>query len=430
MHLIIEKGKDVGKEIAVPSGGMKFGRSPANDFVLADPKVMLFQGRFFFKSDDTLWVTDFSAQEKTTVGGIPVDEHQLAVGELVEVGDTAFRVIHIKPGSGNKTPSKTAESETEEIDLGFKPEKKGRVKKDGEKKSTLMHRVLQVVTVLLVLMVLAVATQVFLSSEPAAAVDAPEVKNLSLVYECVRGSSKNIFRYYLELTDDGTASIQINDLNNRHISKSVNVPAKELETFSRRLGGSGFFEIDRDYIVKAPNRYEMVDIAIYRNGEFNQVKVLNRQLPSEIKSAVSILEEFVSDELDVPFTLLEEPETLLRYAGESFRLGQARFNERDVSPGYLAESVKHFQSAMMYLETLEPKPELFTKAVEKMEQAKAEQDARYKDFMFNAERAIRLGDWREASKYLRILAELIPDRKDERYEIISAKQLEVEENLR
>jgi hypothetical protein len=55
---------------------------------------------------------------------------------------------------------------------------------------------------------------------------------------------------------------------------------------------------------------------------------------------------------------------------------------------------------------------------------------RYKDYKFNAERAMRLGDWREAEKQLRILAELIPDRNDERYEIISSKQLEVEEHLR
>ena len=37
-HLIIEQGKDVGKEVTVPSGGMKFGRSPANDLVLDDAR--------------------------------------------------------------------------------------------------------------------------------------------------------------------------------------------------------------------------------------------------------------------------------------------------------------------------------------------------------------------------------------------------------
>ena len=50
-HLIIEQGDSIGTEVTVPPSGMKFGRSPANDFVLNDDSVMLFHGRFFFKSD-------------------------------------------------------------------------------------------------------------------------------------------------------------------------------------------------------------------------------------------------------------------------------------------------------------------------------------------------------------------------------------------
>ncbi len=78
-HLIIEQGEAVGTEVSIPMAGMKFGRSPANDLVLKDESVMLFHGRFFFKSDGSLWVTDFGAGEKTTVGGLPIDEHQLKV---------------------------------------------------------------------------------------------------------------------------------------------------------------------------------------------------------------------------------------------------------------------------------------------------------------------------------------------------------------
>ena len=72
-HLSIEQGKEVGNEITVPTSGMKFGRSPANELVLEDDAAMLFHGRFFFKTDGTLWVTDVGAGEKNTVGGVPVD---------------------------------------------------------------------------------------------------------------------------------------------------------------------------------------------------------------------------------------------------------------------------------------------------------------------------------------------------------------------
>ncbi|MEA2068652.1 MAG: FHA domain-containing protein [Verrucomicrobiota bacterium] len=434
-HLIIEQGKEVGREITVPASGLKFGRSPANDLVLDGDAVMLFQGRFFFKSGGTLWVTDFSAAEKTLVGGEPIDEHALKVGDLVDVGATAFRVIGTKLGGESPAaPGVAKDSVDDEIDLGFKPANKSRYakeKKERTKTQSLIHRVLQVAVILLFLLLVAVAIPelVQLNGKGVAPVLDQE-KSLSFTYECVRGSWKNIFRYYLELTPEGVVSIQIDDLRNRHNSKSAEVSAEALEALSRRLGGSGFFEIERDYVVRAPNAYESYDIAIYRNGRFNKVRVLNREKPKDFEHTVSILEDFVFSELDVPFTLLEEDEVLIRYAGESFKLGEARFSERDVRPGNLAQSVKHYREALVYLEALDLKPDLYGRTKLGMARATSEQDARYKDYMFNAERAMRLGDWREAEKQLRILAELVPDRGDKRYETISSKQLEVEGHLR
>ena len=50
--------------------------------------------------------------------------------------------------------------------------------------------------------------------------------------------------------------------------------------------------------------------------------------------------------------------------------------------------------------------------------------------MFETDKAIRLGQWTEAEKYLRILSELVPDRNDPRYDKISTKLLNVEHHLR
>lgn len=432
-HLIIEQGKEVGREVSVPSSGMKFGRSPANDLVLDDESVMLFQGRFFFKSDGTLWITDFSNAEKTTVGGEPVDEHALKVGDLVEVGNAAFRVVATDLGEESSEPV-AEESTGDEIDLGFKSVKKtkpSKEKKERTKAQSFVHRVLQVLIVLLVLLVIAVALPELRKLNGTTVSPAVEKNEaLAFTYECVRGSYKDIFRYYLELTPDGRASIEIDNLGRRHIYKSAEVSPEALEALSRRLTGSGFFDIGRDYVLDLPNAYELYDIAIYCSGRFNQVRVLNKEKPSDFQHTVSILEDFVFSELDIPFTLLEDEETLLRLAAEAFKLGQARYSERDVRPGNLAKAVKHYKEAMVYLETFDPKPELHKRTKQGMDQATADQDARYKDYKFNADRAIRLGDWREAEKQLRILAELIPERDDPRYETISAKQLEVEEHLR
>ena len=432
--MIIEQGKEVGKEIAVPDAGMKFGRSPANDLVLDDQRVMLFQGRFFFKSDGSLWVTDFSAAEKTTVGGEPVDERRLKVGDLVETGSTAFRVIATQQQRAQDVAEEKPAAAEEKIDLGFKAAQKSekpKEKRERTKAQSFMHRILQVAVVLLVVLFVVIALPEIrrLTGSPVKPASAQE-KSLSFTYECVHGNYKDIFRYHLELTPDGMASILIDNLGNRHIAESAEVSGEAIETLSRRLAGSGFFDIDRDYVLNAPNMYESYDIAIYLDGKFNHVRVLNKEKPKDLEHTISILEDFVFNELDVPFTLLEDEETLLRLATESFKLGEARFSERDVRPGNLAQAVRHYKEALVYLETLEPRPDLYGKVKLGMSKAESEQDERYKDYKFNAERAKRLGDWREADKYLRILAELIPNRDDPRYETISTMQLEVEENLR
>ena len=435
-HLITEQGKEVGSEISVPPTGIKFGRSPANDLVIEDDGVMLFHGRFFFKSDGSLWITDFGAAEKTTVDGIPVDDHQLKVGDLVEVGKIAFRVISVAQGEAAppESPRPIEAAVSAEVDLGFNASKKVspvKEQKGRTKKQSLVHRILQLAVILLVLLLLAIAAPEFMKLRgTTVAPVGKQKKSVAFAYESVRGNYKDIFRYYMELTPDGQATITIDNLDSRHNSKTVTVSKKALETLIRRLVGSGFFDIKRDYVISVPNAYDYKEISIYCNGRFNRVRVLNKEAPRDFERTVSIIEDFVFSELDIPFTLLEDDETLLRLASVSYKLGQARYSERDVRPGNLAEAAKHYKEALLYLEALDIKPELFERVKQGMSRATSEQDMRYKDYKFNAERAMRLGDWREAEKQLRILAELIPDRKDERHEIISSKQLEVEEHLR
>lgn len=439
-HLIIEQGKDVGTEVEVPAAGMKFGRSPANDLVLDDESVMLFHGRLFFKSDGSLWVTDFGAGEKTMVGGKQIDEIALKVGDLVEVGSYAFRVINVQSSAAAAAPvpaaaKKEADAEEPAIDLGFQsPEKEAPPRAaggSGEKNHSVLHRVLQAAIVLLVILVAALAVpEVMNLRGGSAAPQAERDKLLAFTYECVRGNYKDIFRYFIELTPEGGASIEIHNLGNRQNTKSAKVSAEAAEKLARRLLGSGFFEVDGAYEIDAPGTYNYYDLAIYCGGKFNRVKVLNRELPQDVQHAASMIEEFIFAELDVPSTLLEDEGTLVSLAAESLKLADACFAEQDVKVGNLAQAIKYYTEGLDYLETLDLKPAVYGRIKEGLARAQAEQDARYKDYKFNADRAMRLGDWGEADRQLRVLAELIPNRDDHRHEVIVAKQLEVEEHLR
>jgi pSer/pThr/pTyr-binding forkhead associated (FHA) protein len=434
-HLIIEQGKEVGKELSVPAAGMKFGRSPANDLVLDDEQVMLFHGRFFFKSDGTLWVTDFGAGEKTTVGGAPVDEQQLSVGDLIAVGATAFRVINTKESDSAVAPVEApVVPENEEIDLGFKGSKAvvepEQAKKESHR-SSLMHRVMQVAVTLLVLGVLVLIGPELIK---IASDDTPVVQQkdtLALSYERVQAGTDNIYRYCLELDEGGRCTISINDLKGkRHFQNEKELSDTVMLQLSRSIQDAGFFNVDSDYAGTAQDQYDLYDLNVQRNRRNHHIKVLNREPPQEIKRTATVLEDFALSELGVPFSFKWKREKLMLYGEQSYELGRARYAERDVRHGNLAEAIKHFEETMLYLETIEPKPALYSQAADGLQKAKDEQQRRYDDFMFRADRSIRLSDWTEAAKHLRVLTELVPDRNDPRYDKISAKLLNVEHHLR
>ncbi|QBG48012.1 FHA domain-containing protein [Verrucomicrobia bacterium S94] len=445
-HLIIEQGKEVGREVKVPAAGIKFGRSPANDLVLDDDAVMLFHGRFFFKSDGTLWVTDFGAGEKTTVSGEPVDEHQLKVGDLVEVGHTAFRIINTGraeevpvsavAGKNEEECADVPEAPENEIDLGFKrhkktARKKGREKEPPQKGALLTSRLLQVSVILLFLIVLMiVGPSLFeLSRTDVPAVEQKE--SLTFSYERVMGTPRNIFRYHVELDDKGLFSVRIDDLKtNRHQLESKEISDTVIEQLSIGIEAAGFFDVDSDYAGTVENQYDLYKLAVLRNSRFHHITILNWTPPVAIKRTTQLIEDFAVSELGISFTWMKEPEELMQLAENAFEVGEARYNERDIRYGNLASAIVHLKETMLYLETIEPKPALYHRAAGLLEAAQTEQNVRYEDYLFRSDRAIRLRNWDEAAKYLRILNELIQDRSDPRYEKVSAKLLNVEQHLR
>ncbi|MDF7801616.1 FHA domain-containing protein [Pontiellaceae bacterium B1224] len=443
-HLIIEQGKEVGKEVEVPAAGIKFGRSPANDLVLDDDVAMLFHGRFFFKSDGTLWVTDFGAGEKTMVGGKPVDEHQLKAGDLVEVGKTSFRIINATKGTGaepvaaaSKMPKEepaAAPDGEDDIDLGFKREKRSRKapeKKAEHKPASMTSRLLQVAVIVLVLIVLMVVGPSLLEMSNMGADVVQQEESLTLSYERVEGTTENIFRYHVELNDQGIFSVRIDDLaTGSHQIESEEISQSVIEQLSHGIASSGFFDVDSDFEGTVENQYDLYDIAVQRNRRFHHVQVLNWTPPPAIERTTELIEDFARSELGISFNWMKSPEELMLLAEQAVKIGEARFAERDVRYSNLATAIAQFEEAKLYLEIREPKPALYHRANDLLVAAKAERDLRYDDYLFRADGAIRRKDWDEAAKHLRILSELVTDRSDPRYDKIRTKLLNVEQHLR
>jgi hypothetical protein len=95
------------------------------------------------------------------------------------------------------------------------------------------------------------------------------------------------------------------------------------------------------------------------------------------------------------------PEKLIELARDATLLGQKLFAEREVRYENLARTIRAFEEAQWYLESIEPKPDFYALAVSGLEESRRQLQQRVEDARFQADRAIKLRDWATAAGHLR-----------------------------
>ena len=105
------------------------------------------------------------------------------------------------------------------------------------------------------------------------------------------------------------------------------------------------------------------------------------------------------------------------------------FQEREVQYGNLASAIRMFEESDWYLETVDPKPDYYAAMHVLLADCRQALQQAFEEAGFRAEKAIRLQDWENAARELRILCERIPDRSDPRHAESRRKLLDVEKRL-
>ena len=154
----------------------------------------------------------------------------------------------------------------------------------------------------------------------------------------------------------------------------------------------------------------------------------NRDEPPALLALREALEDFGRNELGL-WAFAVDRDTLLAGAEEDFERASRLHEEREVLPGNLFEAVRIFDSCLARLETLDPLPELHSRAKEERAAAAAELDKRVEELNWRAEHASNVKDWAGAADALRSLLETIPDRSDTRHEVAARRLLEVESRM-
>jgi len=424
-HLQIIEGVDLGMQYSIPPEGARLGRSSKNDIVIVDPLLSRHHCRLFFKSDNTLWVTDLGSANQTLVNGKVIQETALNVGDIITLGNTKIKVIN---NTLKGTAETTAAQQKVPVDLGLgKPAQSPTLPKIPSIFFLfLLACISTVVSVIIFFPQLQKKQNVETTQETGVKQEEEFAGPLSLTYEKVIANTQNIFRFWLTLSTNGIVTVQMDDLaNNRHLNKQKKIDPEYLTRLVSSLRDSGFLTLEKVPPGIQKDSYEHYEIYIAIGKKANRCKIVNRIEPPVFQSTRETIESFSKNELGL-WAIQYPTEKLIEMAEKAWLQGKKLYQEKTVKLENLYEAIKNFKEADWHLETIEPKPDYYAEMLMLLSDAQTELQNNYEQANFRAYQAIRNNEWEKAAVELRTICEMIPDRSDERHADARKKLLDVE----
>lgn len=427
-ELLIVSGDQKGKVYPVAGSCVRLGRSSSNDIKILDEELSRNHCLFELKGDSLLTVTDLASANGTYLNGKQIggDPVELKDGDMIEVGTTKLKVVLDPP-------------KAETVDLGL--EKSSDVdepeKTNPSRKKSPYIWVFRLSAVVLA----SFAAYLFMFSpekaenEKIAVIPQKEQDNriIEVSYKVVDADSSGIYVYEMKTDSAGNMTVKIDDVpvENRHHVKTKQMSLEAQKELGRILDLSKLREFEKQYVGVQPNPPELKKyyLKVVYSADVYEVLVENAPEPEAFARLRKELEAFSKSELGI-WAIQYSREKLLELAEESVAVAEAKWEDRSVQYGNLYDSITAYQEAIFYLETLNPKPDCYEKARAGLDRSKQEMEKVYSEQRFKADRALNLGQWESAVRELRILMEMVPDRRDQRNRDASEKLLSAEKSLK
>ena len=369
-------------------------------------------------------------------------ERELKPGDRVVVGDSVIEAVNPETLTTSATTVQLEPVDGSGIDLGFARDRA--VKREERAKMSLRPLLWGAAGIVMVAAAAAILLGTPPSSDgigalrPALTADHPRI--ISLAYEKVEASSEGIFRYMMSVTADRSSAdgsallrVAIDDAltDSRHIDKKKTISGAALERLALSINASGVMGLEREYagIAPAADQLKSTRLKIVRNDTIFETAVENSTLPDELRNVTAVLEAFSKNELGI-WAIQYSTDKLVEMANEALAAGDAKWEEREVQYGNIAAAIRFYREGIADLETVNPKPEFHSTLVNRLNTAVAELERRYREQMFQADRAIQLSEWENARTELKIVCELVPDEQDSRHADAAAKLLDVEGRMK
>lgn len=456
LELEITSGEMSGKRFEVPQTGLRLGRSSLNDIHAPDEALSRNHCLFEQEGETGITLIDLGSSNGTAVNGelIGADVRSLKAGDVIEVGSFRIEVkgeesaaAPAKPAAPEKTatPGKTATSgkaAAPGIDLGLgKAVSKAAFAKLSEPgpKARRSSRLLLAVVAAFAIAICAVlfmpSDRVRPRGDASGGGDRRDATRpvTSLCYEKVEADATRIFRYVLTL-EAGRLRVAFDDVpgESRHVDKSAaltDAARSRIEEIFATDGWEGLSESYGGASASDLNALKSWRIRVVREGSVKETLVENETEPEPFRTVREALETFSRNELGV-WAIQYSREKLLELSAADVETGDAKWAERDVEFGNVAEAVGAYREAVFYLDTVRPKPDGYAELREKLRTAEEELDRRYREQRFVADKAINLQEWEEAREQLRILCDIVPAKDDPRHAEANGKLVDVENRIR
>ncbi len=425
-HSFIEvlEGPDKGLRIDLKPGLITLGRSRENDYCLVDPILSRKHCRFE-NFEGIIKVCDLESANGTYLNEREVTSAVVKNGDKIKIGDNLLSVF-IPEEKAVTSPAGVV------VDLGFDKSNEADYEHKGQNWRPFLYG-LGTIAVLCIGASFILRTPAENNNVGAVTQISEDAKYLPLEieYEKVEASTNSAFRYYLTLKADLTLSVAIDDVfENRHIRKDQVISSNSVNRLAKQLRDMNYFRLsDGGNGASLKDSYRSFDISVVANRKVYRQTVVNSPEPDDFRAVRDLLETFSQNELGI-WAIQYPSEKLREMAEEAFTRGVNLYDQREVAHGNISKSIRYFKDAIANLETIDPKPDFYTKAVEGLKVAEEDLEARHAEYRFRAEKAINLKDWEQASAELIIILEQIPDRNDPRHAEASRKLLDVENRIK
>lgn len=430
-EIVFTDGPFKGRRFAIPEAGFRIGRARGNDAFVPDEGLSRSHCFIECRDGTDFFLTDCGSANGTYLNGNDIGTASCPInyGDHVELGESAFDFID--PDAPPAVPPPSA------VDLGLAPAPAPRPEAVPAKpaRRTVIHVVLAVAALAaagsLVPLLLPRTVE---DDGPVTEIKKPVYRVTSLYYEKVGATASRINRYALTMDFDGELRVALDDVpeENRHVDKRARLRPESRERIEEIVTSRGFLTLERSYSgleVSEANELASFRIRAVVDGRVKDVLVENSSEPEDFKAAREALEALAVNELGM-WALQHTRDELVALSAESEKIGDVKWEEREVEYGNLYAAIRAYREAVVYLETVNPKPDDFPSLRAKLGRAEDELDARYREQSFRADRAIKLADFATARNELQLVLAIIPDKSDDRYAKASAKLIDVESRLK